>query len=85
MRRFLSKIIKDPQTGCWLWTGCKDKRGYGRFSVKGKNTLAHIYSYETFSGLKPTQYLQHTCGINHCVNPAHLYEGKNIGRPPEGV
>lgn len=30
MSERLSKYVIDPSTGCWNWTGSKDKDGYGR-------------------------------------------------------
>jgi hypothetical protein len=82
--RFMKKIVQQLHTDgtfCWIWNGAKDSKGYGRFGVNGINRLAHAWAYETFIGA-PKEYLQHTCGNNDCVNPAHLCEKKNAGRKP---
>ena len=44
--RFFDKVMKEPNTGCWLWTGADDPMGYGRFALNGKNASAHRVSYE---------------------------------------
>lgn len=84
--RFLKKVsvIDNPSIGspCWIWTGCKDNKGYGRFSVNGENRLAHHYAYETFNRVEAKQYVTNTCGNQLCVNPQHLCEKKNVGRKP---
>lgn len=77
--RFFKKVVINPTTQCWEWTGCKDKRGYGRFLVEKKNQLAHKFAYEYHKG--PAQnYILHTCDTPHCVNPDHLVDEKNKGR-----
>src|SRR5215471_3710901 len=71
--RFQSKILPEPNSGCWFWNGAIDSRGYGRISVAGKNKLAHR---EVFLRLKRNlaaeECLDHLCRIRCCVNPEHL-------------
>lgn len=33
LERFCKYIAPEPNSGCWLWTGCWDGRGYGSFSL----------------------------------------------------
>lgn len=64
--------------GCWLWTGAKDKRGYGRmFIAPGKYALAHRVAWMLANGreIPPWQYILHSCDMPPCVNPAHLRQG----------
>jgi len=71
--RFLSKVATAHAKGCWLWIGARNKRGYGRFSVAGKNRLAHRVAYERFRGKIPEGLqLDHLCRNRACVNPDHL-------------
>jgi hypothetical protein len=71
-----AKIVEVP-SGCWVWTGACNSRGYGHFMVKtrgvGKNHLAHRAVYEFVVGVVPARHhLHHRCGTRACVNPAHL-------------
>ncbi len=70
--RFWEKVNKTE--GCWLWTGCCDKRdGYGIFRVKDGKRRAHIFAYETLVGpIHEGKELDHLCHNPSCVNPAHL-------------
>ena len=77
--RFYKYSIEDistPKTKgnhCWVWTSTITPQGYGRFSVNGKQTLAHRFSYETFVGVIPIgKELDHLCRNQACVNPDHL-------------
>lgn len=59
--------------GCWLWTGCVDTCGYGRFFLEGKSRAAHRISYQLHRGLVPDGLvLDHLCRIRSCVNPWHM-------------
>jgi len=73
--RFLKKVKKLP-SGCWMWTACKNRKGYGSFGFKNGKCLtgpAHVYSYLTFRGSIPQgMVLDHICDNKWCVNPHHL-------------
>lgn len=71
--RFLRFITYDP-SGCWLWTGTLDKKGYGGFSIaRCKKILAHRFAYEHFREPIPKGLtLDHLCRVHNCVNPDHL-------------
>ena len=77
--RYWSKVVKTET--CWLWTGTKNKAGYGRFysSTEGRtNYLAHDFAFWLEHGRWPEirggHGLSHTCHNRACVNPAHLIE-----------
>lgn len=66
---------------CWEWTGTRNNRGYGTFSLyfsgrkpsPYKSILAHRFSYESFIGPIPDGLqIDHLCRVRHCVNPNHL-------------
>ncbi len=41
---FWSKVTRPIGEGCWLWTGPTNGKGYGRFSVNGKQVGAHRFA-----------------------------------------
>lgn len=74
--RFWEKVNKT--SGCWLWTGSDDGRGYGNFN-RGKHlgkiayVKAHRFAYEELVGPIPEDLvLDHLCHTTRCVNPDHV-------------
>jgi len=71
--RIKERILTDPQTGCWLWTGCREKAGYGKIRIKTGARVVHRVAYEAFVGPVPGGLtLDHLCRVRHCCNPEHL-------------
>lgn len=69
--RFFRRI--DKTESCWLWTGRKNRGGYGRLTINGTTTGAHRWSYEYHVGPIPEGLvIDHLCRTRACVNPAHL-------------
>lgn len=70
-QRFWAKV--DKTEACWLWTGAKNGKGYGFFTIDGIQMRAHRAAYAMFVGAIPDGLvLDHLCRVHHCVNPAHL-------------
>jgi|GEM_PF-4409325 len=73
---FWSRTREDPATGCLVWLGRTNERGYGQTDVSGgyKSRSAHRVAYELTHRvtLEPTTHLHHLCRQASCVNPAHL-------------
>lgn len=76
------RYTREPASGCWLWLGGIDAKGYPCASVNGKTARAHRAMYESKNGpLRPGLTLDHfrlnpgprkaPCS-KRCVNPAHL-------------
>jgi hypothetical protein len=74
--RFCAKTsVEDAghETPCVVWTGAKQRDGYGTFQMDGKSSLAHRVSYEALVGQVPTGLeLDHLCRVRACVRPDHL-------------
>lgn len=75
LQRFESYVSPEPNTGCWLWTGCLYPNGYAILhdSVNKKNVRAHRWAYEHFIGPFPIGLVSdHLCRQRSCVNPHHI-------------
>lgn len=77
--RFWGKVSPCPMSGCWIWTGCSNGKGYGHYFVRraqdsgARMKLAHRISFETLVGSVPAGLdLDHLCRNRSCCNPLHL-------------
>jgi hypothetical protein len=70
--KFMSQVELAP-TGCWIWTGIKTVKGYGRFKFQYKDWRAHRWIYNFMAGeLDSNLVIDHLCHNKLCVNPFHL-------------
>jgi hypothetical protein len=67
--RFDAKVKVNSQSDCWIWTGTKDRDGYGLISVDGKPKRSMRVVYELYRGPIPKDLV-----LDHC-----LYPGQCIG------
>lgn len=63
-------VITDD--GCWLWTGFKLPKGYGRVRWEGKTEQVHRVTYMLANGVWPRHEGHHTCEVKACANPEHV-------------
>jgi hypothetical protein len=78
LERFNNKWIPEPYSGCWLWTACLDKRGYGKVKANSKYEAAHRLSWKLHRGDTNGLHVCHKCDTPACVNPDHLFLGTNL-------
>lgn len=61
-----------PWSGCWIWTGDLNDRGYASAFLGGKRQNTHRWVYEQIHGPVPGLVVDHLCRVRCCINPAHL-------------
>lgn len=78
-QRFMAKVAKDAEAGCWHWTAYKNPRGYGQFGTGSRTDgtasvgPAHRWAYVHWVGpIAAGLTIDHLCRSRDCVNPDHL-------------
>lgn len=76
-RRIERLVTPEAITGCHLWTGYRNRQGYGLLRWRRRMQLVHRITWELNSGSSPGDDLcvLHRCDTPACVNPEHLFTG----------
>lgn len=74
--RFWSFVAIPPGDSCWVWTGSRNKKGYGRFRLGARLVAAHRLAWQIRSRTDPGALMVcHACDTPSCVRPGHLFLG----------
>lgn len=74
--RFIPRLAAVPYSGCWLWTGAADSKGYGAISAWGRVRSTHRVAWTLFRGPIPVDMtVCHRCDVTLCCNPDHMFLG----------
>lgn len=74
LERIMRRVDKRLD-GCWIFTGCLNRTGYGQvtLSFEEGRALVHRVVYERLAGpIAEGLDLDHLCRVPACCNPAHL-------------
>jgi len=73
---YLSTRYEISASGCWLWTKCINRGGYGMATARtGREdtVLAHRLAYQAWVGpISKALVVHHKCHTPICINPDHL-------------
>lgn len=73
IRRFWSKVALPDAEGHMLWSGYRNKHGYGQIRIGDRAQYTHRVSYAIANGEIPAgMVVDHTCRTPSCVAPDHL-------------
>jgi len=70
-------IEYEPNSGCWIYSGCLDRDGYGRATIRENGTsrtrIVHRVVYAAHKGKIPEGLVaDHKCKVRSCCNPDHI-------------
>ena len=88
IQRFWSKVDREPDDGCWVWTGTRGGSGaYGMVRNEfGEVEFAHRVAWRMANGPIPGDlYVCHRCDYPPCVRPTHLFLGTALENTHDSI
>lgn len=74
--RLADNSVPEPNTGCVLWLGAVNTKGYGLMSVDDVMRMVHRLAYEVDNGpIPPRTLVCHKCDQPSCIRADHLFSG----------
>jgi hypothetical protein len=85
-RRISRRMVPEPNSGCWLWLGATDGKGYALIKINNTLYRAHRVSYALYVGnLVDGLVIDHKCRVRCCLNPYHLEQVTNLENIARGI
>src|SRR5215470_5535806 len=73
LENILSRTHRDEDTGCLIYTGAVNEKGYPMISSQGKMRRANRLVYKMWYGAVPEGCeIDHTCYNRRCIERTHL-------------
>lgn len=75
LAKLMSKCVRLP-SGCLVWQGWKNWKGYGEMGYRGRSWFVHRLVYTLKIGpIPPGMLVCHTCDVRACCDEDHLFLG----------
>lgn len=87
LNRFnLSRFLVDSNTGCHIWQGALNDKGYAIVGTNRDGTFraARLVYMRDKGTLNPGEYPDHLCRNRSCINSAHLEKVSNAENTRRG-
>jgi hypothetical protein len=74
---FWAQVSPEPNSGCWLWEGALNYKGYGTIGNGDRRCGVTHFALSMVGKPRPNKAMLacHHCDVPWCVNPAHLFWG----------
>jgi hypothetical protein len=82
--RFWAKVDRSGE--CWLWTGGRSRKGYGKVTVAARTLIAtHVALLLDGRPVPPGLCALHRCDTPACVRPDHLFIGSRRDNAQDAI